>query len=169
MFADEEIPIGGLTNGDFESPVKTDGATAFEWQIARGDALLIAVSDNAPQSGRYALIMGFGKLNTSFRPISQLVVVEPGRMYTVTFQYRSEIEALRSELKWAVTEPVSGRRLGDSGALTPAGSWTARSFDFMVPLDAEGVRLESVRENCSGPACTVSGNIWFDDFAMTAR
>ncbi len=169
VFAPNDIPIGRLTNGNFESAVKADGAPTFEWQIARGDSPVIALSDDRPHSGRYSLIAAFGKLNTSFREISQLVAVQPGRSYTVAFHYKSDVDALRAELKWAVMDPRENARLGDSGPLRAAGEWTARSFDLTVPSDAEGVRMTFVRENCSGASCAISGNIWFDDLTITAK
>jgi tetratricopeptide (TPR) repeat protein len=157
--------IGEMTNGGFEEPVAAQNADVFEWRLGEPYPLF-GLSDKEPKAGRYSLMMRFttpAKLD--FSTVSRTVAVEPGASYEVSLAYRAEVQT-RAEFRWEVTTADGTKRLSISDPLANSTGWVDVVLQFTVPLDIDGVTLRLVRENCTSAVCTVTGNLWFDDFKL---
>ena len=168
--SDEGTAIEKISNAGFEQPVKTEGADAFEWKVARGTYPQVGVTDAQKASGRYSLVVLLGGQDVKeFRGPSQIVAVRPGRSYELIVAYRSDVKSAAS-FQWEVVSAADGRRLAISPPLEAAAQWTTTAAAFTVPHDSDGVEIRFVRGgDCLGAKCQASGSFWFDDLSLNAR
>jgi tetratricopeptide (TPR) repeat protein len=164
--ADDEAKAsktGVIANGGFENGVQDPGF--FDWQIGPGAYPQIALTDKAPAEGKYSIFMGFGAGgDQAFRALSRTVAVEPGGRYRLTLKYKSGLTT-RAVFKWEIAD-VDGKAFAATEPLTNTGDWAETSVVFTAPADQDAILIRTMRENC-GAACTVSGNIFFDDMRLT--
>ena len=162
---DKRSAIGALANGGFETGVATQNVDFFDWQIGQPYPIF-GLSDNQPKEGRYSLLVRFTTPSRlEFATVSRTVAVEPGAVYDLSIAYRSELTT-RAEFRWEVISTADAKRLALSDPLAAQAGWTDIRIRFTVPADIDGVTLRLVREKCDSAACTVSGNMWFDDFRL---
>ena len=161
-----ELPqIGKVTNGGFESAVKTEGAGAFEWQIAGGLKPQIVLSGGQKHGGNNSLFAIFNSSDAKdFRSVSQTVAVEPGGVYELEVFYRSDLKG-PGEYKWEIADAADGKRIAASTPMTPTGDWTPLKIAFTVPSTTDGILVRFTREGCS-QVCAATGNLWFDDISL---
>ena len=162
---DKRAAIGAITNGGFESGVATQNADAFDWQVGQPYPLY-GLSESQPREGRYSLLVRFttpSKLEMA--TVSRMVAVEPGT-YELSFAYRSDLTS-RAEFRWEVLSAADATRVSISDALPNKSDWSEAKLRFWVPPSTDGITIRLVREKCESAACTVSGNLWFDDFRLT--
>lgn len=167
LSADEaEAPkVGEIVNGGFESEVPVQPANYFDWHIGGGNYPNIGLTDKGPRSGRYSIVMQFGTGgDQAFRTLSKTIATEPGSRYRLTLSYKNSLNT-RAIFKWEIAT-ADGKPIAATEALTNTGDWAEASVVFTVPLDQDAVVIRTIRENCSA-ACTVSGNIFFDDVRLT--
>lgn len=157
--------VGQIVNGGFEGEVKMKEAGAFEWQIADGVSPQVAFSDTQKHGGSRSLVIAFGANNKDFRQISQTVAVEPGNSYEMELFYRADLKTA-AKFKWEAVSVTDGTVLGATDAILNSADWSPAKVKFRMPGNSDGVGLRLARENCSPPACAVSGNVWFDDFSL---
>lgn len=165
LFDAAEAAAGAVTNGGFESALAVQNPNAFSWTIADGTFPAVG-QNNQRRSGEYSLLVRFGQGGRGFRQISQRIAVEPGQSYELIFFYRSELATsarLRCDVFAALGPPIAGM------PLNAKQDWGEARFPFTVPADVEGVEMRIGIENCPDNACTVTGNIWFDDFVLVKR
>ena len=154
-----------VANGGFETGVETQNADVFEWQIGYPYPL-IGLSENQPKEGRYSLLMRFPTAaRLDLATVSRTVVVEPGAKYDLSLSYRADLNT-RAEFRWEVVSAADGKQLAVSEPLAHSAGWTDVTLQLTVPGDRDGITFRLIRENCSSAACTVSGNVWFDDFEL---
>lgn len=155
----------GIANGGFESGVETQNADIFEWQIGYPYPL-IGLSENQPNEGRYSLLMRFATpARLDLATVSRTVAVEPGRKYDLSLSYRADLNT-RAEFRWEIVTAADGKQLVLSEPLAHSTGWTDVTLHFTMPKESDGITLRLIRENCSSAVCTVSGNLWFDDFRL---
>lgn len=159
--------LGQINNSGFEQEVKAKNAGAFEWQIAEGDQPQIAPTSGQKHSGSNSLVLLFNTQDAKdFRPISQLVAVDPGAKYQFEIYYRADLKTA-AEFKWEIADAATGKAIAQTGAAAPRSEWAPLTAAFTAPADVDGVVIRLVRENCS-VVCPVSGNLWFDDARLVA-
>jgi tetratricopeptide (TPR) repeat protein len=159
---------GLISNAGFESAVKPDGAGLFEWQIAPGLRPQIVLSTSQKHSGSNSLLLIFNSSRIEdFRSISQTVAVEPGASYELEIFYRSELKT-SALFKWEIADAGDGKRIAITEPLAANAEWTPLRVRFKVGEASDGITIRFVREGC-GQVCSVSGNLWFDDFALRAQ
>jgi tetratricopeptide (TPR) repeat protein len=159
---------GVIYNGGFESGVSLQNKDIFDWQIGKSYPLF-GLSDSHPKEGKYSLLVRFNTpAKLDFEGVSRTVAVEPGMNYTLSVSYKSEVDT-RAQFAWEVVSGTDQKRLGLSAPLSNSTGWTELSIPFSVPADADGITFRLIRDNCNSAACTVSGNLWFDDFRMSKK
>jgi tetratricopeptide (TPR) repeat protein len=162
------VETGVIYNGGFESGVALQSKDMFDWQIGKSYPLF-GLSDSQPKEGKYSLLVRFNASSKlDFESVSRTVVVDPGETYVLSLSYRSEITT-RAQFAWEVISGSDQKRLALSAPLSNASGWTELSIPFAVPTDTDGVTFRLVRDNCNSAACTVSGNLWFDDFKLSRK
>lgn len=161
--------VGVITNGGFEGPVAAQNADMFDWKLGEPYPLF-GLSDSQPNEGRYSLLMRFTTpTRLDFSTVSRTVAVEPGASYELSLAYRSELKS-RAEFRWEVAAagPAtnSATRIAVSDPIANATGWSELILRFTVPSDTDGVTFRLIRENCNSAICTLSGNLWFDNFRL---
>ncbi len=158
--------IGAITNGRFETGVATQNVDYFDWQIGQTYPIF-GLSESQPKEGKYSLIVRFSTPSRlDFASVSRTVAVDPGVAYNLSIGYRSELTT-RAEFRWEVISTADEKRLAIGDPLASATGWTETKLRVPIPADTDGITLRLVREKCDSAACTVSGNLWFDDIKLT--
>jgi tetratricopeptide (TPR) repeat protein len=156
-----------IANGGFESAVKPDGAGQFDWQIAPGLQPQIVLSTSQQRGGNNSLLLIFNATDAKdFRSIAQTVAVEPGKRYELELFYRSDLKTSAS-FKWEVADAGEAKQLAATPPLAAKAEWTRLSVAFVAPESRDGIVIRLLRDGC-GQVCSVSGNLWFDDFSLRA-
>lgn len=158
-----------IQNGGFEAPVKTAGPKDiyFDWILVDKDKLSVKLDSGQKHEGKASLRLNFNSLTVPvFANVSQIVALEPGVRYSLTFWVRTE--NLRSAGPPMVE--VSGindpRSFGASPPFTTGtNDWQQMRIDFTVPNDVDGAVVRTVRQYC-GDNCPVVGTVWYDDFDL---
>ncbi len=162
----QQISVGEVANGGFETDIKLRKASLFEWQIAEGAEPQIGRSNNRPQSGSYSLMLVFNTFATAdFRSIEQTVPVEPEGRYDFEVHYRSDLKTAAA-FRWEVVDAGTLALLGTTEPMTAVDEWTVLRAAVAVPQGTDGVTIRLARSGCAGPSCPVSGRIWFDSIAL---
>ncbi len=157
--------MGSITNGGFESGVAAQNADFFDWQIGQPYPIY-GLSETQPKEGRYSLLVRFASPSKlEMATISRTVAVEPGRAYELSIAYRSDLTS-RAEFRWEVLSAADSARIAIGDPLANKSDWSEARISFTVPANSDGITIRLVREKCDSAACTVSGNLWFDDFRL---
>jgi cytochrome c-type biogenesis protein CcmH/NrfG len=144
-----------LTNGSFEMPFRQSGATPFEWQLPPGLQPQVAVTNGEKYDGANSLVLIFNSSKLEeFRPISQMVAVEPGGRYELTAYYRANLRT-RASFLWEVVDPTDNTSIAETGATTAEAKWSQLNVQFTVPPDLDGIVIRLGRRGCDGPVCLV--------------
>ena len=158
--------IGGITNGGFETGVAAQNADLFDWQIGQPYPIY-GLSESQPKEGRYSLLVRFTSASKlEMATVSRTVAVEPGAAYDLSFAYRSDLNT-RAEFRWEVLSAADGTRIAITDPIANKSEWAELRIKFTVPANSDGIMIRLVREKCDSAACTISGNLWFDDFRLS--
>lgn len=157
--------VGEIVNGGFENEVPVQPANYFDWHIGAGNYPNIGLTDKGPRSGRYSIVMQFGTGgDQAFRALLKTIAIEPGARYRLTLNYKNSLNT-RAVFKWEIAT-ADGKPIAATEPLTNTGDWAEALVVFTAPTDQDAVVIRTIRENCAA-ACTVSGNIFFDDVRLT--
>ena len=158
--------IGAITNGGFEIGVAAQNADLFDWQIGQPYPIY-GLSESQPKEGRYSLLVRFTSASKlEMATVSRTVAVEPGAAYDLSFAYRSDLNT-RAEFRWEVLSAADGTRIAITDPIANKSEWADMRIKFTVPANSDGITIRLVREKCDSAACTISGNLWFDDFRLS--
>lgn len=161
-----DVQAGTVSNGGFESAVKTEGAGVFEWQISAGIEPQIVLNGKVHHGGTNSLYFIFNsKDGKDFRTVSQTVAVEPGADHQLELFYGSDLKT-SAQFKWEIVDAVDGKRLAVTDPIAVrAPEWTALRVGFKAPATGDGIVIRFIREGC-GAVCAVNGTLWFDDISI---
>lgn len=163
-----ETVVGKITNGGFETDIKMQSAGIFEWQISAGLQPQIALNDQQKRGGNRSLWIAFNSDDgQDFRPISQTVVVEAGKVYVFEAFYKSELKTAAT-LRWEITDAADGKVLAATDVAAANADWSSLKAKFAAAPATEAVVVRLARETCRASLCPIAGRIWFDDFGLTA-
>lgn len=157
---------GKISNGGFETNVKTKEASVFEWQISEGLQPQIGFDDKEKHSGNKSLVFIFNSNDgKEFRPVSQIIAIESGKKYSFEAFYKSDLKTAAT-LRWEIIDASDGKILAATEPVSKNSEWTIMKAEFSVPENVEAVTLQLVRETCKSLICPISGKVWFDDFSL---
>ncbi len=159
--------IGEIINGGFEDPLVARGPDEFIWQVSEGTMPRIGPTEGQKHSGSYSLLLAFNPPAKGIRQVSQNVAVVPGANYVLEFFVRSEL-VTKAKFKWEIVTTANGNVIGSTNEMAVTSDWALSSTEFTVPMDADGVTIRLLAAGCDPANCTISGNIWFDDFTLRA-
>jgi hypothetical protein len=157
-----------VNNGGFEKSIGDHTETLFGWLIFRNDSKFEAMPDSQVKAeGNRSLKVIFRNYSKpTLYNIAQIVTVEPGKKYRLSFKLRTdnlktggapylEVAAVKTNQRLAASEPF------------PKGShdWQEVALEFTVPEGVEGAIIRTVRAGC-GEECPISGAFWYDDFKL---
>lgn len=167
--AGAKFEVGKISNGSFEGAVAQRGEALFDWNVPSIPQARFALDPVKPQDGSLSLRLIFNATGALDLNISQLVAVEPGATYRLTFYVRTSALKSAAAPVVKVLSTVDRSPLAES-AQAPAGEsdWQKMTLDFKVPANVEGVILSIGRRQCAaeGGVCPIFGTVWYDDFNL---
>lgn len=156
-----------IQNGGFETPIGGPKENLFGWGVSSTEKVNLSVDGSQKHEGKKSLRMNFSGFNSpTFVNVTQIVAVEPGAHYSLTFWVRTE--NLRTAGPPLVEiGGINELRVFGGTAPFPVGTndWQQMKIDFTVPADIDGVVVRTVRLYC-GDNCPVAGTIWYDEFNL---
>jgi tetratricopeptide (TPR) repeat protein len=159
---------GSFADGGFEAGARTD-EEGFGWRFARDtQALRFSLDSDAPREGARSLKVEYaGASEPATQAVSQLLAVEPGARYRLTFAARTR-ELVTGGPPFV--EVVSASKAGGALASTPplpraTEGWQDFSLEFTAPA-AGGVRVALKRQPCATSPCPAFGSAWLDAFEL---
>ena len=160
---------GTFTDGGFEGEVRTD-EEGFGWRYARAaQNIQLSLDSDAPREGARSLKVEYaGGSEPSAQAISQLIPVEPGARYRLTFSARTK-EVVTGGPPYV--QVVSASKSGEALAATPPfppsmTEWQELSLEFTPPPSANAVRVALRRQPCASSPCPAFGSVWLDAFEL---
>jgi tetratricopeptide (TPR) repeat protein len=164
-----EAEVGKIQNGGFESPMGSvaEKAIYFDWITADRDKFTARLDQSQKHEGRSSLRLNFNSVNAvAFANVSQIVALEPGARYTLTFWMKTE------NLKSAGPPFVEVAGINDPRSFgstppfpTGTNDWQQMRIDFTVPTDVDGAVVRTARLYC-GDNCPLVGAVWYDEFDL---
>lgn len=166
---DKTLAVGKITNGGFETNVKQEKTSVFEWQIAEGAQPLVGVDNKNVHTGNLSRLIIFNSPSgQDFRQNWQTVAVEAGKNYQFEMFYKSDLKA-SGTLRWEIIDPTDGKILAATEAISAVSDWTNLKADFTAGENTEGVIIRLARVSCNSAICPISGNVWFDDLTLREK
>ena len=157
---------GKIFNGGFETALARDKADVFDWRIADGAQPQIGLNSERKHDGNASLFFIFNSADgRGFRAVSQTVVVESERKYTLEFFYRAELKT-SATLRWEITDAADGKVLASAAPISGSTDWTNANAEFTTAAATEAIIIRLVRAECQSSICPISGKVWFDDFQL---
>jgi tetratricopeptide (TPR) repeat protein len=160
---------GQVTNGGFESPIKNSQAEYpyFDWMTAEKEKVSIKPDASQRHDGKLSLRQTFSSfVSPSILTPSQIVAVEPGGRYSLTFWVKTENLKSGGPPKLEVAEINGSRGFGETAPFpTGTNDWQQFKIDFTVPNDIDGIIIRTARQYC-GENCPIIGTVWYDDFNL---
>ncbi len=165
---DAEAAHQTVTNGGFESSWGNPDDTLFGWKVTRADGRVDIQADTAvKKEGNRSVKMNFRAFDKAeFYNLTQVVTVDPGARYRLSFFVRSE-NLTSAGLPRVQVWNVKTNGLIAQTEVFPSGTadWRQYSIEFTAPEDVQGFAIRTARDYC-GDACPLVGIIWYDEFRL---
>jgi hypothetical protein len=160
--------VGQFSDGGFESDIAQNGRSLFGWNVSQGGGQVVIDSRGA-HGGRRSLRVAFSASGqVDFRNVAQVVAVEPGARYRLSFFVRTDELRSTATLAVMVSEPSAADAPFAGSAPVPQGTqdWQPVSFEFTAGPKTEAVLVRVTRVACAEGVCPIYGKIWYDDFNL---
>lgn len=159
---------GAFADGGFEGEARTD-EEGFGWRFASGArGLRLSLDAESPREGARSLLVEYaGASEPAERAVSQLLPVEPGARYRLTFAARTKsLVTGGPPVVEVVAASKTGAALASTAALPNAtDGWRDFALEFVAPTTG-AVRLSLRREPCATSPCPAFGQLWLDAFEL---
>lgn len=161
----ESFSPAKVFNGGFETDIKREQASVFDWQIADGVQPQIGFDDKQKTSGERSLVVIFNSTDgKDFRQIAQTVAIETSGRYVLEMSYKSNLKTAAG-VHWEILDASDDKILATAN-LNPNSDWTKLTTEFVVPENTQAVTFRLVRDACKSIICPITGKVWFDDFSI---
>ncbi|HWS87130.1 MAG TPA: tetratricopeptide repeat protein [Pyrinomonadaceae bacterium] len=165
----EDLGVGHVSNAGFETDIGRAGAQLFRWDVTPAEGAQTAIDARAASAGRRSLRIAFNaSTQVEFAHVSQVVPVEPGARYRLSFSFKTE--EFRSAASLLVFVADAGPPVVPitTSSVAPAGTsdWQRVSFDVAAGPKTEGLLIRITRVPCAEGTCPIYGKIWYDDFHL---
>jgi O-antigen ligase len=157
----------GLVNGDFEEETRA-GETAFGWRWQKNEpGVAYALDPNQPHGGKYSFSLTYkNQDNPERETLAQLVAVEPGARYRLTFAARAANMAAASWPTLYVADAAQGGTYIGKTEIRAGEGWQNYAAEFTTSAKTGGVTLYLRRPACDGGPCALFGTLWLDSFVL---
>ncbi|MET0648472.1 MAG: carbohydrate binding domain-containing protein [Pyrinomonadaceae bacterium] len=162
------LAAGQFHDGGFETDIAPGGRSLFGWNVTQG-AGQVAIDTRGAHAGRRSLRVAFSSSGqVDFRNVSQVLAVEPGARYRLTFFTKTDELKSSATLAAMVSEPAAPEVSLVTSAPAPQGTndWQQISVEFTAGPKTEAVLVRIVRVGCAEGVCPIYGKIWYDDFNL---
>ncbi|HEX7956737.1 MAG TPA: tetratricopeptide repeat protein, partial [Pyrinomonadaceae bacterium] len=160
-----------FADAGFEGELRAD-EEGFGWRFARdAQAVRLSLDPDSPREGAQSLKVEYaGDSEPSSPAVWQLLLVEPGARYRLTFSARTK-ELVTGGPPYVSV--VSASRSGETLATFPplpraTDGWQDFSSEFVAP-PAGAVRVLLGRRPCPQSPCPAFGGVWLDAFELKRR
>lgn len=156
-----------LVNGDFENEIDQDENT-FGWIInSQEKNIIYSVDTSNAYSNSVALRITFeGNSKTAAPLLSQLIPVDPGESYRLTFSAYTKDIVTGGLPVIAVIDADSGNLIKESTPLSSPKKWDQFSIDFSSSSKTDAVFVSVQRLTCGSNSCPIFGQLWLDNFKL---
>lgn len=158
-----------IKNGNFENEIAFD-KEGFDWQLNSAPKnFQVSVDHNQFFDGRRSLKINFnGNVAAGTQILKQLVVVQPGTRYRLTFALKTGKMVSDSRPVLVVSDASApSKNISVSIPFTETGeNWKKTEIDFQTSDQTEAVWLIITREPCRYQSCPIFGSIWLDDLKI---
>ena len=140
---------------------------AFGWRFARNPQVSVDRTTVTSYQGTHSLHLHFrGADNVNFYHVSQLVPVQPGKEYLLSFACRSrnlttdqgvfvEVLGYRCKGLYAASEPITG-----------SSAWVVQEVRFSPPAGCQAATIRIRRKESLMFDNKISGDYWLDDVKL---
>ena len=100
--------------------------------------------------------------------VSQLVLVEPGARYRLSFSARAK-DLVTGGLPFVQVNSASkgGEALAASPDIAPdVAEWRDYAVEFAAPAGVEAIRIDLKRRPCTSSPCPAFGSVWLDSVGL---
>jgi O-antigen ligase/tetratricopeptide (TPR) repeat protein len=155
-------------DGGFEAEAHAD--ELFGWRFARdSQSVRFSLDSDSPREGSRSLKVEYaGASDPNAAVVSQLVPVEPGARYRLTFSARTrELVTGGPPFIEVVSASKGGGAIATLPTLSPAMTeWQDFSTEFAAPKSVGAVRVALKRQPCASSPCPAFGSVWLDAFKL---
>lgn len=165
---DPEAEQESISNGGFESGLGKPEDTLFGWRVVRTEGRVDIASDTSVKfQGDRSIKINFRQYDSlEYANVWQVVTVQPGARYRLSFMLRTE------NLRSGGTPLVQVWNIPDGMPIAqtepfPSGTadWQQYSLEFTAPEGVQGVGIRTARAIC-GAQCPIVGMLWYDEFKL---
>ncbi|HMH45450.1 MAG TPA: carbohydrate binding domain-containing protein, partial [Pyrinomonadaceae bacterium] len=162
---------GSLVNPGFEDEIEV-ARNGFGWQISPDvPSVTLSVDASEHQSGARSLRLDFhGGSNSATALASQMVVVNPGTKYRLSFQAmtKSFVSSAAPLVKVIDASDESASVLAQSSGLSDVNSWRPFTIEFTAGANTRALEVLVSRQACANNPCAAFGTLWIDSFSLDA-
>jgi tetratricopeptide (TPR) repeat protein len=165
----DDVERGVVNDGGFEAEARTDDE-GFGWRFARENAALkLSLDSDSPREGGRSLKVEYaGNSEPNVSAVSQLMLVEPGARYRLSFSERTrELVTGGPPFVQIVSASKAGEVLASSAPLSSnMTGWQDFAIGFTATPTAGAVRVVLKRQPCTSSPCPAFGSVWLDAFEL---
>jgi hypothetical protein len=158
-----------IVNGDFLDPILLDDP-GFGWQLQSNPAVSVAIDTYGPDPGTRSLRIEYaGDISPSTPLVSQLVLLQPGRRYSLSFMAKPDnlVSGGRPVVVALATNSNPPKILGESGPLAVGGDgWSRYTFQFATDEVNSAIFVSIQRQQCAQVPCPIFGKLWLSKFSI---
>lgn len=156
-----QLPI----NGGFEEPIAFNGA-GFGWIIAADQKSRAAIDVTEKFGGAKSLQINCDGAWPPGSPLlSQTVLVDPGKIYRLSFAVRTKDLVTGGPPFIVVIDANNNELLGRPENLPTATTpWQTLNLTFTTTATSQAVIIRLLRNTCDSSPCPIFGTLWLDEF-----
>jgi hypothetical protein len=159
----------GILNGNFLDSISKDDP-GFAWQLSPLKNVAVAIDPSGPDAGSRSLLVEFsGESPVEGQLLHQLVLLEPGTRYAVSFMARTEELVSGGPPILVVLDAASNpmKKLGESKPLSVGTSgWSGYRSEFATEGAPSAVVFSLQRQQCTQSPCPIFGKLWLGKFSL---
>ena len=153
-----------LFNGGFEEPLVFDGVELGRWVFANDHKNKLAIDVSQKFTGTRSFQITFdGDWNPGTPLLSQTVLVDPSKIYRVSFTLKTKDLVTGGPPLFTVSDATTNQLLGKSENFPSTESWRMLSFTFTSLATTEAAVIRLRRNNCDESPCPIFGVLWLDE------
>ena len=162
--------LASLTDGGFEQGLSFTEIN-FGWRLnPEKPMVLVSVDAHEPFADTTSLqIRWEGKSSPSVYTAAQLVLVEPGKRYRLTFAARTNELVTGGVPEVAVLSDFEGQLLASVPIPQGTTAWKNYTLEFNSLAESRIVLVVIRRKACQSMPCPAFGTTWFDAFTLQAN
>ena len=165
----QDLGVGHVSTGSFAADTGRPNTQLFRWAGPPRGGAQAAIDARAASAGRRSLRIAFNASSQiEFAHVSQVVPVEPGAHYRLSFSVKTEEFRSAASLVVLVADAGPPEAPLVTSAIAPTGThdWQRVSFDVAAGPKTEGLVIRITRVQCAEGVCPIYGKIWYDDFHL---